>query len=275
MAAAGTSVFLVVAVLTAILFMYEPPPPPAVVADASVKLRREEVIKRAESYLKTKPQYDRESPLPVIAVSSLPKPDLTAFEVITDDRIVDLRAWRQLPPNDPTVVSYVIFHNRRTLIKVAESQTYNTEFRTTGRDVFVRAHTPNKESAQVLASDEPVVFGGQALKVRQVSMDVSSEAVGHEFTAECQATFVDSMQTREEQWIGLIGFKGSLRSSMLILFPEDRPFRDYELKVAPKSNSPPVPFTGPVICFQRRPEIRDWCAGHRGGGNARTRRPSL
>ncbi len=256
MAAAGTSAFLVVAVLTAILFMYEPPPTPAVVEDASVKLRREEVTQRAESYLRTEPQSDLESPHEVIKMPSLSKPDLTAFEVITDDRIVDLRAWRQLPANDPTVVSYVIFHNRRTLIKVAESQNYSTEFRTTGRDIFVRAHTPNKESAQVLATDVPVVFGGQALKVRQVSMDVSAEPVGREFTVECQATFVDSMPTKEEQWVGLIGFTGSLRSSMLILFPEDRPFRNYELKVAPKSNSPPVPFTGPVMCFQG--EKNDW-----------------
>jgi hypothetical protein len=81
-------------------------------------------------------------------------------------------------------------------------------------------------------------------------MDVSTEPVGREFTAECQATLVDSMQTAEEQWIGLIGFRDSLRSSMLVLFPADRPFKTYELMVAPKGDAPPEPFTGPRICIE-------------------------
>ncbi len=256
LATAVASALLTVAVIACMAFFYSPPATSAVVEDAGMKLRREEVTKRAESYLRTEPQPDRESPHPVTTSPSLPKPDLAAFEVLTDDRIVDLRGWRQLAANDPAGASTVIFHNRRTLLKIAETGTYETEFRTSGRDVFVRAHTPNRDLARVLASDAPGFVGGQALKVRQVSMDVSTEPVGREFTAECQATFVDSMQAPDDLWIGLIGFKGSLRSSMLILFPADRPFKTYELKVAPKGNAPPEPFTGPVISFQG--EKNEW-----------------
>jgi len=255
-AAGGASALLAVAVLTTIFVLYKPPATTVLVEDASVKLRREEVIKRAETYLRTDPQPDMISPHPVILKPSLPKPDLSSFEVLTDDRYVDLRDWRQLPPNDPGAVSYVVFHNRRTLIRVGNATTYETEFRTSGRDVFVRGHAPNKELAQVFASDAPGLVGGQALKVRQVSMDVSNVPMGLEFTAECQATFVDSMQKPEDQWIGLMGFKGSLRSSMLILFPKDRPFKTYELMVAPESSAQPVPFDGPVICFHG--EEKEW-----------------
>ncbi len=249
-ATAGVSALLVVAVLTTVFVLYKPPAATVLVEDASVKLRREEVIKRAETYLRTDPQPDMISPHPVIVKPSLPKPDLSSFEVLSDDRYVDLRAWRQLPSNDSGAVSYVVFHNRRTLIRVGNATNYETEFRTSGRDVFVRGHAPNKELAKVFASDAPGLVGGQALKVRQVSMDVGNVPMGLEFTAECQATFVDSMQKPEDQWIGLMGFKGSLRSSMLIIFPKDRPFKTYALMVAPESSVQPVPFDGPVICFQ-------------------------
>jgi hypothetical protein len=217
--------------------------------EESMKLRREEVVRRVESLLRNPPQPDRKSPHEVTAQKEeLKSPSLEAFEVLSDDRVVDLRAWRQLPANDPTAEAFVIFNNRRVLLKVKPAETYATQFSTSGRDLHLRAINPNPDFAYVLASEG--VVGGQVMKVRQVVMDVSNVDLQREFTAQTMATFCDSLQKPDELWLGLNGYHGSLRSSMLLLFPKDRPFKDFTLRVAPTSNSPPVPYTDPVITFK-------------------------
>ena len=227
-----------------------PPPLPPATVDPSFSLRREEVVRRVEALARARPNPDRESPHPVTAQPDLPPADLTAFRVVYDDRVVDLRGWRQLPPEDPTGESFVVFNSRRVMMKVVPADTYPVEFRTTGRGLILRAVTPNPDRATVVAADRPGHAGARALKVRQLVMDVSTVPVGTEFTAHSVATFRGSLQTPDEQWFGAIGYDGSLKSSMLLVFPDDRPFRDYTLRVAAIRQADPVPYTGPVITFE-------------------------
>ena len=225
-----------------------PGPPPA--EDPGVRLRREEVLQRIDSLTRSKPNPDRESPHPVEAVADLPAAGLAGLRMIYDDRVVDLRAWRQLPPGDPAAASFVVFHNRRVMLKTDPVNEYRIEYRTSGRDLLLRAVSPNPDKAKVLVADRPGFVGRQAMKVRQLVLDVAAVPVGSEFTVQTAATFRDSLQTPEDRWIGVMGYTGSLKASILLLFPADRPFLDYTLRVAPTSNAAPVEYAGPVITFK-------------------------
>jgi tRNA A-37 threonylcarbamoyl transferase component Bud32 len=223
--------------------------PPAT-EDPAAQLRREEVTRRVESLLRTRPAPDRESPHPVTPLAEVPPADTTGFRVIYDDRVVDLRSWRPLPPDDPTAEAFVVFSNRRVLVKAAAVDAYPIEYRTSGKDLIPRAITPNPDRAKVLVPARPVVVGGQEMKVRQLILDVSTVPVDSEFTVHAAATYKNSLQAPDERWLGVIGYEGSLKASLLLVFPDDRPFRDYTLRVAPPKGGTPVPFTGPVITFR-------------------------
>lgn len=62
---------------------------------------------------------------------------------------------------------------------------------------------------------------------RQGHFDVSTVPVGHEFVIEGVSTYWNSMQTKNDLWVGFIG-RGELRVvSTLIIFPENRPWKKY------------------------------------------------
>jgi hypothetical protein len=85
------------------------------------------------------------------------------------------------------------------------------------------------------------------MKVRQLVFDTRAVPLNEEFTVQMSATYRDSLQAAEDQWLGVIGFAGTLRSSILLVFPDDRPFTGYTLRVAPPGGGAPRPFDGPVI----------------------------
>ena len=218
--------------------------------DPMAGMRREEVLRRVDAITRGRPNVDRESPHPVVAVEALPAVDTSAFRVISDDRVVDLRAWKKLSEAGPGAESFVVFQNRRVLVKAAAADEYRIEYRTTGRDVVARAVGPYPEKAVVYTTAKPRVVGGQEMKVRQLVLDTRPVPPNEEFTVQVSATFRDSLQTAEDQWLGVIGFEGSLKSSILLVFPDDKPFTGYTLRVAPPGGGAPQPFDGPRLVVE-------------------------
>ena len=56
-----------------------------------------------------------------------------------------------------------------------------------------------------------------------VQYDISFANAGHH-EAQVVATYRDSIQAPADQWLGMIGHAGALKSSLLIVFPDDKPF---------------------------------------------------
>ena len=241
-----------VAALAAVYLSTRPPPAAVTPDDPTAALRRQEVERRVESVRAGRPNPDREYPHPVAAVESLTEPTNPAFRVITDDRVVDLRAWKKLAPAAPAAPaaeSFVIFQNRRVLTRTAPADEYRIEYRTTGRDVLGRAVSPSPEKARVYVAAQPRTVGGQAMKIRHLALDTRGVPLHEEFTAQVIATYRDSIQTPADQWLGMIGYGGAVKSSILIVFPDDKPFVEYRLRVAPPGGGAPRDYDGPVIRF--------------------------
>jgi tRNA A-37 threonylcarbamoyl transferase component Bud32 len=223
--------------------------------DPVVAARRAKITAEVAAMRLERPLFDR-APVhaPRVIKDDLPKPDYSAFKVFEDHRVVDLRRWRQLPANDPTAESIVVYTTQRKMMKVAEAAELRAETRTSGRDVINRAQSPDVKAYEH-AADKLGYVGQQPMKIRQLVFDMSRQPLHQRFDLKYTSTYLDSIQTPDEQWFGVIGYEGSVMTSMLMLFPDGKPFREYELKYAPTLGSDPskradpMPYTGPVITF--------------------------
>ena len=217
--------------------------------DPLVALRKQEVLRRVEVLRQTPPPPDLPSPHPIEEVGELPNPDRTAFRILDDDRTVDLRAWRALAPGENPRNSRVVNVTRQRYLKTAPADAFASEARTTGADVVMRVLAPNPSTARGFVLRAQVNVGREAMKRRQVRADVSALPIGSEFDTRIESVYFGSLQSHDEQWFGVVGNGESVKVAMLMLFPEAKPFRAFELKVAPTRNAPPEPYTGPVITF--------------------------
>ena len=233
-----------------------PPAPPVERDDPLVALRKQEVLRRVEALRQVPPPPDRPSPHPVEEVGELPVPNRTGFRILDDDRTVDLRAWRALAPGENPRTCRVVNVTRQRYLKTGPVDTFVSEARTTGADVVLRVLAPAPERARGFALRAPINVGHEAMKRRQVHADIAAVPVGAEFDTRVESAYYGSLQTAAEQWFGVVGNGDSVKVAMLMLFPEAKPFRKYELKVAPTRNAPPEPYTGPVITFAG--EDRSW-----------------
>jgi eukaryotic-like serine/threonine-protein kinase len=217
--------------------------------------RAGEVQRIVEAILRTPPRPDAVQPHPLTTVEQLNPPDLSAFQHLEDERIIDMRGWRPLPADnldsiDPATGSAVIFRERVRLLKLAATDTFTVESRTTGRLIVPRTITPNPIAAVTRFASRPGFVGQQAMKVYQMNLDVSNIPVDQEFETRSQATYWSSLQLPEDRWVGTIGKDGTLKTTLIFLFPTDRPFKRYQLRIAPTRQSAPVPFDGPKILYE-------------------------
>ena len=160
----------------------------------------------------------------------LPRPDDSRFKVFESHQVADLRRWKPRPPNDPSVECLVVCSTLRKMMKTAPADELRVETSTTGRDVFNRVIGPDVKVHEV-ATDRPV-------RTKQLVLDMTHTRENEPFELEYTSTFLDALQTPDEQWLGAPGYDGADRTTLLILFPGGRPFRDYRLRFTPTQPDP-------------------------------------
>ena len=167
---------------------------------------------------------------------------------------------RPVAPGDPGAESYVACVNRREFTKIAPADELRIETRTTGRDIVNRVSRPNPTKARVLATDNPGFLGNRPVKVVQIAFDVSDISIDGEFALRFTSTHWNSFQADEDRWVGVTGYPGAVKTSVLLLFPDGRPFRDYRLRFSPTrgngAGAEPQPYVSSPITFAA--EDRSW-----------------
>ncbi len=177
---------------------------------------------------------------------TLGTPDFSTFEVLDDEFTWDLRGVRPRAKEDPPLTSYAILTRRIRLRKIGETRELRFESRTSGTDLFLRSSS-HPDSSIEYVSESPKFTGMEALKVRQLGIDVSDVPVGKELNVSIEATYWDSLQTAEERWVGAQGYSQSDVIRFLVIFPEQRKFTACRLKTAKSRRDPPIPFTGECV----------------------------
>lgn len=180
-------------------------------------------------------------------VDEVVSPDNSAFEVLEDSRVWDLRGWKPTPEaRKDEFISWATMTTRLRLQKVRPTETFNLQARTRGKEVFIECLS-HPDAYRLYAQKAPSFVGKQRTKTRQCVVDVASIPEQKEFDIRFRSTYWTSLPEEEDRWVGIIGYEHSFKVSQLILFPPDLPFKEYWLMVAPTVEAAPVEFQGRKI----------------------------
>ncbi len=210
--------------------------------------REAEVREAVVAMTETAPLLDRESPHPLTQVPTNPPTNLSAFRFIEDHRRYDLRGWKQVGPDDGPHTSGVVMDRRLRAVKREAVDRLDVIGRTSGAGMVMRCVAPNPDAARVYASHARPTVRGRPMTEHRLSIDVSDVPVGGEFEVVLRTTYWNSLQAADEQWFGTLGTAGSKTLSLLVLFPDGKPFRGGCLRAGQRRGAL-NPYDGPQVVF--------------------------
>ena len=210
------------------------------------EMKRKEVERAASLLLQQLPTDVIKHPINYQEVESFAPLDYSSYLIMSDERVVDLRMWSEIPPDKLHELHESISVDRRIrLKKIKPASKIEFEARTSGLDVYWSCRCTYPYSTIGMKS---LTFVGQdRMKARRIIVDVSRIAVNEEVELRFILTYWNSLQTEREQWFGLIGYEGAFKASLLLLPPSERPFKEYALMTARTSKDQPVPYAGNKI----------------------------
>jgi hypothetical protein len=129
------------------------------------------------------------------------------------------------------------------------------EFRTTGLEIGLDCPS-HPGGYRVVAQKSAGLVGGKHTLVRQMIVDVRKVPVHAEFSVQVLAVYWNGLQKEDDLWFGAIGYEHSFKVSLLIVFPLEKPVKDFQLMVAPTREEKPHAFEGRKILLVS--EQRDW-----------------
>lgn len=166
-------------------------------------------------------------------VDTIPDPSYAAFRFVRDDSILDLRA-------SPTtsILNQAAFFGKKShpanlinsmlIHKVGRSDVISFTYSTSG-SLDIRCLTHRCSLRRAIQKDQHA--GGVMNETWEVSADVSNVSVGNDFEIVVEATYWNAFDTAEKQWYGTYpNLQGEAETvSSIVLFPTDKPFRDFSL----------------------------------------------
>jgi serine/threonine protein kinase len=214
--------------------------------DPLVEMRRQEIDREVEAIKAIQPPTLLAHSPDYSEVDQLEPDDNSAFEILSDDRVVDLRSWKEVPADRTHELYSAVSQARRIrLRKIKPAKFFQTQGRTSGSDVFMRCLSlyPSREIGQ----KGDAFVGTDRMKVRRLLIDVSNVPEQVEFDLRIVSTYWNSLQSESELWFGIMGYKKSFKVSLLLMFPPEKSFTDYSLKVARTIKDKPLSYEGSKI----------------------------
>jgi|HubBroStandDraft_6_1064221.scaffolds.fasta_scaffold25604_2 hypothetical protein len=188
------------------------------------------------------------------SVELLPAVKYSSFEILTDERIVDLRKWEAVPPERAgEQVCGVSMQRLVRLRKRQPADEIRLEFRTTGKDLILECTT---HPFHVTPQRKQGLYAGKPCKIWQMALDVHAEKENKDFPVDIRATYWNAFQKDEDLWFGATGNPNSHKVSLLVVFPDHKPFNTYRLMISPTNTETPEDFQGDTVLLPSKD--RDW-----------------
>ena len=211
--------------------------------DPLVQMRRRDIERDIAFLPPTSQTAVREKPADYQEVEKLDPVDYSNFNILSDDRFVDMRLWKQVSDADfHELESAVVSTDWIRFKKIGPAATFDRDEKTSGQEIFFRGHAglPSKTIGQ----RNEIFVGADRVKVRRLSIDVSSVPMNDEYEVRYSSTRWNSLQSESELWHGIEGYAGSFKVSLLLIFPENKPFTSSRLMVSKKGRDTPRASTG-------------------------------
>lgn len=179
-----------------------------------------------------------------IQVESLPEANAADFDVISEHIICDLRSWEYVPSIDRSKpLSPAVMRSDVRLRKRVETDFYRIPSGTSGLDIYFHAES-HPDAYRVLVNDSQAKMGRYAVKERVLEIDIRSVPIGKDFRIQTSRTFWNAFQNEDQSWVGTIVREPVEEISFFLLFPESRPYKDFECLIAERGTKISVPCTG-------------------------------
>jgi hypothetical protein len=214
------------------------------------ELRHGEILRRVQAKLRVKPRTEKISPHPVTVTDEVRVNNLADFNILEDSFEIDLRDWKPITADSPLHSEGYTSNRRMKLVKLKDTDKLWIEARTSGRDLIRRVLQPNPQTATVVAPTKSVAVGNQTLRSSFLVFDTRDIPVNEEFDCHSITTYWDALQRPDEQWFGVIGYQSSYKVSMLMLFPQDKPYSAFKLKTAKRGEPTSQVYTGKKIVYE-------------------------
>ena len=224
-------------------------------ADPLIQMRRLDIERDIANLPPTSQTVVRERPKDYLEVDKLDPVDYAPFNILSDDRFVDMRLWKQVPDADfHDLASAVVSTDWVRFKKTGPATTFDRDEKTSGQEIFFRLHSglPSK----VIGQRNEIFVGADRVKVRRLSIDVSSVPADEEYEVRYSSTRWNSLQSESELWHGIEGYAGAFKVSLLLIFPENKPFTSQRLMMSKKGRDTPRPYEGQKILLSA--ENRQW-----------------
>jgi hypothetical protein len=170
------------------------------------------------------------------------------FRILKDIRLVDLRSRVPVPENKRDQELSPVTWTRYTLLrKLSSSRDYvDFEFGTTGVKVSPRCLTHEYQLRKLTG---PHSHGKAKLRETwQVRVDVRNVRVNEDFLVINEVTYWNAFSGEDQDWVGMPVEEKTDLIAMILLFPEKKPFKGYDLFYSPHHASQTLkPFRDPSV----------------------------
>ena len=188
-------------------------------------------------------------PSNVIEFERLSEPSYEGLHFTKDIRIIDLRSRLPIPPDKMDEEYSVSTWTRYTLMHklVPQLEFVDFEFATTGVDVHARSLTHPAEIRKITGSH---FHGDRELDVTyQIRTDISDIEVNEEFLVINEASYFNAFSGETSEWASLSVSEVTEEIGMIVLLPEDKPIKTYQLYSYPHDSRARTEFRDPSVHF--------------------------
>ena len=247
----GVSLVVAAIVASAAFLAWLAPAP----TDPLIQMRRLDIERDIANLPPTAQTLVRERPKDYQEVDKLDPVDYGNFNILSDDRFVDMRLWKQVPDADfHELSSSVVSTDWIRFKKTGRATTFDRDEETSGQEIFFRSHSGLPSKVSGLRNE--IFVGADRVKVRRLSIDVTSVPANEEYEVRYSSTRWNSLQSESELWHGIEGYAGAFKVSLLLIFPDNKPFTSHHLMVSGKGRDAPREYEGQKILLAA--ENKQW-----------------
>jgi predicted acylesterase/phospholipase RssA len=184
---------------------------------------------RAQRVISFQPSDWQEPSVPVETVENLTQPKNSGFEIISDDRVWDLRGLyaSDSAGGNRVVRGSAVLTRVSQLVRTNAAATHYAYLFQTAADKFYARSPQAEETVKLLQSKKKTQSGSNvSLTSYELQLDVSRKELNKEFQLQAQAKTIDAPWDRNNTWLGMRFSDPVPSATIRIIFPKALPFKE-------------------------------------------------
>jgi hypothetical protein len=210
------------------------------------------------------PEWTEPPPITVESVKELTQPKNEGFEIVSDDRVWDLRQLQRkhLSTGGTQVAGATLLTRSSTLVKRDTAASQYKYLYQTAATKFVAWSPGQGGGVRLLRSEPSVTSGTNVLTSYELQLDVSQHKAGEKFVLMAQARTIDAPWDRNNTWLGMRITDGTTTASMRIIFPEGLPYKRPVFLSYPNDSALSAPSTDGIVLDRAAEKELIWQVAH-------------